>query len=83
MKDETREKKLPKRFYLDDECSGRIIDLPSAGNNGEEGIYRITLPKDIWEHKLYPTCKCGRKFVRMKHIKGCDTQCLYCVLKLL
>lgn len=33
------------------------------------------VPMDCLEHKEYPTCKCGRKFVPI--VRG-DKECLYC-----
>lgn len=78
---ESEKSRWSKKMLIEShECYGRKLSLPSS-NTAEQGVYSINLPKDIWEHKLYPTCICGRKFVRMKHIKGCDKNCLWCVLK--
>lgn len=46
-----------------------------------DGFYWFKLPKDIFTHKIYPTCQCGKKFVPMNHIEGAAKRCLYCVLK--
>lgn len=46
---------------------------------GEGTMHKI--PTSAFMHKIYPTCVCGRRFVRMKHIKGCDKKCFWCVFQ--
>lgn len=47
-----------------------------GGNHFKEYDCRwYNLPKDIYSHKKYPLCKCGRKYVPIKH--G-DTKCFFC-----
>lgn len=33
------------------------------------------MPSTVFDHKEYPTCKCGRKFVQLKEN---DTECFFC-----
>ncbi len=42
-----------------------------------DGVSTLThiLPRDIYQHKQYPVCKCGRKFVPIN--KG-DKTCFFC-----
>lgn len=39
---------------------------------------KIKLPPDVYDHKQYPTCKCGRRYVPLKPYMRC---CMLCGVK--
>lgn len=39
------------------------------------------LPKDIYDSKNYPNCKCGRKYIPVKIGKKLTKKCYYCRYK--
>lgn len=59
--------------YTDFKNRERLICVPLEGT--EHGWHWYQLPKDIFEHKEYPICKCGRKYVPLKED---PSKCFYC-----
>lgn len=50
-----------------------LICLPRG--DGEHLLQWYKLPDNVFEHKKYPVCKCGRKFVP---INGNKKECFRC-----
>lgn len=49
---------------------------PRTGYCYESRLEWYRLPKDIFEHKVYPLCKCGRRFVPLSKK---DKDCFFCI----
>jgi len=47
------------------------ISIPKIGEEHTWEWY--PLPQDVYQHKTYPVCKCGRRYVRIK-----GNKCPYC-----